>query len=50
MEILKNVVLVLVLIAFVFASLVIRNDEANEHTWATVLVCLSMAALMVVQW
>ena len=50
MEILKNVALVLVTVLFVFSALVIRNDEGNEHVWATVLLCLSMATLIVVQW
>ena len=45
MNILKMVVLIVSLAVFVLSALVVREDRNNENPWATVLLCLSMAAL-----
>lgn len=50
MEILKIAVLLVTLGTFVFTALVMREDSANDHKWATILFCLSMAALVTVKW
>ena len=50
MEILKIFTLVIALAVFVFTGLVIREDYENTQKWATVLFCLSMAALIVIRW
>lgn len=46
MNILRIAVLLIALAVFVLSSLVVRNDPKNEQPWATVLMCLSMAALI----
>jgi hypothetical protein len=50
MEILKKAALIFTLVVFVVCSLVVREDMENERPWATILLSLSMAALMTVQW
>lgn len=45
MNILKMVVLIISLAVFVFSALIVREDKNNDNPWATVLLCLSMAAL-----
>lgn len=50
MEILKIALLLITLGTFVFTALVVREDSGNDQKWATVLLCLSMAALVTVKW
>ena len=47
MNILKITVQIIALFAFVISALVVREDAMNECKWATVLLCISMAALFI---
>ena len=50
MLILKILFLLFALAVFVVSALIVRNDPKNENPWATILLVLSMAALIVFEW
>ena len=50
MMILKIAVLLITLCVFIVSALVVRNDPKNENPFMTVLLCLSLAALVTIDW
>lgn len=50
MNILKYAVLFVAIIAFCLSALVVRNDPKNQNPMATVILCLSMAAMICWSW